>query len=205
MSDSVSVSLVLDLAGVLVFALSGALLAARRDLDAFGVVILAIVAGLGGGLIRDVLLGALPPAALRDERYLLCAVVAGAIGFRFHIVVERLHASIRLLDALGLGFFAVAGTFKALDADLGPVSAVLLGLITAIGGGIIRDLLVAESPVVLRRDIYAVPALLAAIIVVSAERADISRITTAIIAVTVAFAVRALALRYNWQAPRPRS
>jgi uncharacterized membrane protein YeiH len=201
-TTTVTVSLVLDLAGVLVFGLTAALLAARRGFDLFGIVFISIVSGLGGGLLRDVLIGRLPASALRDERYLICAAIAGLLGFRFHLLVERRSATIRLLDAAGLGFFAVAGTFRSLDADLGPIAAVLMGMITGIGGGIIRDLLLGESPTVLRRDIYALAAMLAAIVAVLAEGAGLHRSVTSALGITAAFTLRVLALRFNWQVPR---
>src|SRR5687768_14916916 len=108
-----SLTLALDIIGTAVFALSGALLAVRKDLDIFGVAVLSLAAGLGGGLLRDVLLGATPPAALEDETYLLTALAAALVGFLAHGWIERLSASVRLFDALGLGFFAVAGTLKS--------------------------------------------------------------------------------------------
>ena len=200
----ISFSLALDISGTAVFALSGSLVGVRKDLDIFGVSVLAVAAALGGGMVRDVLLGAVPPAALQHQVYLVTALVAALIGFRFHPRVGRLQASIQLLDAAGLGVFAVSGTLRSLAAGLGPISAILLGVITGVGGGVVRDVLAGEIPVVLRRDIYAVAALLGAAALVAAHRADVPDVPAAVAGVVITFAVRALAIRFNWQAPHAR-
>lgn len=202
-----TLTLLLDLAGTLVFALSGALLAVRKGLDIVGVVVLSVAAGLGGGLIRDVLLGATPPAALRNEAYLLTALVAAALGFWFHpgfARLARLNAGIRLLDAAGLGFFAIAGTLKSVNAGLDPVPAVMLGVVTGVGGGVVRDVLAGDVPLVLRQEIYALAALLGAVLFVLADRAGLARSSAAALGVAVTVLVRLLALRFDLQAPRPR-
>lgn len=202
-----TLTLLLDLAGTLVFALSGALLAVRKDLDIVGVAVLSVAAGLGGGLLRDVLLGATPPAALRNEAYLLTALAAAALGFWFHPGIARLarlNAGIRLLDAIGLGFFAIAGTLKSLNAGLDPVPAVLLGVVTGVGGGVVRDLLAGEVPLVLRQEVYALAALLGATIFVLADRGGLARSPAAALGVGATVLLRLLALRFNLHAPKPR-
>ena len=193
--------LVLDLLGVFVFALSGATLAVQRQLDAFGVLFLASVAALGGGVARDVLLGDLPPAALRDARYLLVPLVAAAAVFFFSPMVERLAGAVRLFDAAGLGLFVVAGTTKALDAGLGAVPAVALGCLTGIGGGVLRDVLAGVVPVVLRREVYAVPAILGATVVVVAHGADARSPGVLAVAAALVFGLRMVGVWRDWHAP----
>src|ERR671933_227977 len=153
--------LVLNLAGTFVFGLSGGLAAVRAKLDLFGVVVLSAVVGLAGGITRDVLIGT-PPATFRDWRYLAAAAAAGVVCFFAGRVLERVQRSIMIFDALGLGLFAVTGATKALQFGLGPVQAILLGTITGVGGGVLRDVLLREVPTVLRQGeaLYAVPALL---------------------------------------------
>jgi uncharacterized membrane protein YeiH len=196
--------LAVDLVGVFVFGLSGALVAVRRELDLFGVAVLAVATGLGGGMIRDVLIGAVPPVALADARYLIAALAAAGVGFVSHRLLERLGPAVRLLDALGLGFFAVAGTSKALSAGLPGFTAVGLGVLTAVGGGVVRDLLANEVPLVLHREIYAVAALVGAVIVTIAATLDAYEPLTAAIAIIVTFAIRLVAIRRQWNAPRPK-
>ena len=189
--------LVLDLLGVFVFALSGATLAVQQRLDAFGVLFLAGAAALGGGVLRDLLLDA-PVAALQDGRYLLVPPVAAALVFFFSPLVERLGPAVRLFDAAGLGLFVVAGTVKALDAGLGVVSSVVVGCLTGIGGGVARDLLAGVVPVVLRREFYAVPALLGALVVAALD----SRLPAVVVgAVLLVFGLRMLGVWKDWHAP----
>ena len=193
--------LVLDLLGVFVFALSGGLLAVQRSFDVFGVAVLALVAGLGGGLARDVLLGDVPPAALRDDRYLAVAVAAGLVVFAGARLVERLGPAVRLFDAAGLGLFVVTGTSKALAAGLGALPAVVIGCLAGIGGGVARDLLAGVVPVVLRREVYAVPALLGAAVLVAADGAGLSGPPVAAAAAAAVFVVCMLGLWRGWHAP----
>lgn len=196
-----SALVVLDLLGIFVFALSGAAAAVAKQLDLFGVLVLASVAALGGGLVRDVLLGDLPPAALRDARYLLVPLLAGVAVFLRSSFVERLASPVRLLDAAGLGLFVAAGTTKALHAGLGAVPAVALGSITGIGGGIARDVLVGEVPVVLRRELYAVPAILGAALVVTGDGLDTPRVPTLAAGALLVFVLRVLGIWRDWHFP----
>lgn len=199
-----NIAVALDLVGTLVFALSGALVGVRRDLDLFGIAVLAVSAGTGGGVLRDLLLGIAPPAALTNELYLPVALVAAGIGFFYHPGIAKLSSSVRLLDAVGLGFFAIAGTLKALDNGQGAVVAVLLGVLTGVGGGVIRDVLVAEVPVVLRQEIYALAALVGAAAFVALREAEVTKAIAVPASVALVVALRILAMRRNWQAPRPR-
>jgi uncharacterized membrane protein YeiH len=196
----------LDLLGTFVFALSGATLAVRRRLDVFGILVLAVAAGLAGGLLRDVVLGAVPPAAFEDTRYLLAALAAGATVFFGHRMIARLSRPVMVLDALGLGLFAVAGCRKALLFDLDPLPAVILGVLTAIGGGALRDLLVTEVPRVLREEVYALAALLGASVVVLGAMFELPDLGVAAIAIALTFVFRVVSVWRGWQAPRaPRS
>jgi len=158
--------LVLDLIGTFVFALSGAMAGVKSRLDLFGVLGLSYAAGNAGGVIRDLLIGAVPPAAISDWRYLAVSLLAGIVTFWRPSIIDRLRSPALLFDAAGLGLFAVAGTQKALAFGLNPIMAALLGMLTGIGGGMTRDVLLAEIPTVLRADLYAVAGLAGAAVVV---------------------------------------
>ena len=196
--------LVLDLSGIFVFAISGALVAVRKELDVFGVLVLAGTTGLGGGFLRDVLIDATPPAALADWRYLLVPVVAGLLTFVFHPVLGRLERVVTVFDAAGLGLFCVTGALKALDYGLGPVPAALMGMVTGIGGGIARDLLAGRVPVIFSSELYATPALLGATwAVLAAGLGAAARRRSRCPGVVLCFGLRMLALRRGWRAPLP--
>lgn len=194
---------VVDLVGIFVFAISGALVAVRRDLDIFGVLVLAGTTGLGGGFLRDVLIDATPPAALADWRYLLVPVTAGLVTFAFHSVVGRIERMIVVFDAFGLALFCVTGALKALQYGLGPVPAALMGMVTAIGGGIARDLLAGRVPEVFRGELYATPALAGAAVVVALDRLGQPTLLVAVVGAGVCLVWRLLALRLHWRAPMP--
>ena len=204
MPDQSPLLLVLDLVGIFFFAISGALVAVRKELDIFGVLVLAGATGLGGGFLRDLLIGATPPATLEDWRYLLVPVVAGLITFAFHPALGRLEPVVNVFDAAGLGLFCVIGALKALDYGLGPVPAALLGMLTGIGGGMIRDLLAGRVPVVFSSELYATPALAGATWAVVAQSLDQPVAVVALPGVAICFGVRVLALRRDWHAPLPR-
>jgi uncharacterized membrane protein YeiH len=194
--------LVLNLAGTFVFGLSGGLAAVRAQLDLFGVVVLAAVVGLAGGIIRDVLIGT-PPATFRDWRYLAAAAAAGVVCFFAGRMLERAERSVMVFDALGLGLFAVTGATKALQFGLGPVQAVLLGAITGVGGGMLRDVLLREVPTVLREGLYAVPALLGAAVLAAAQQAGSTSPVFPVLGVVVCVVVRLFGLRYDVNVPTP--
>ena len=151
--------LALDLFGTFVFALSGAMVGVRHRLDLFGVLVLSFAAATAGGIARDLLIGAVPPAPIADWRYIAVPVLAGLATFRWHPMIRRVQSPVLVFDAAGLSLFAVSGALKALAFGLNPVAAVLLGMLTGIGGGMVRDVLVAEVPTVLRAEVYAVAAL----------------------------------------------
>lgn len=192
---------VLDLGGTFVFALSGAVAAVNRRLDIFGILVLSFVAGNFGGITRDLLIGAVPPAALTDGRYLLASVIAGLIAFFLYAGVHRLRSPVLLLDAAGLAFFAVAGAQKAIEFGLSPVMSALLGMLTGIGGGMTRDVLLAEIPQVLRSDLYAVAALAGASIVVVGDMLGLSYGVSALVGGALCFGLRFMAIRRRWHLP----
>ncbi|MEV0287808.1 MULTISPECIES: trimeric intracellular cation channel family protein [unclassified Kribbella] len=195
---------VLDLIGIFVFGITGALVGVRKQLDVFGILVLALVTGLGGGFLRDVLIGATPPAALQDWRYLVVPVVAGLVTFFLHPGIGRVERLVNIFDAAGLALFCVIGARKAIEAGLSPLSAALLGTISGIGGGVIRDLLSGRVPVVLRSEIYATPAFLGAGIVVIAAALDYHVLWVPIVAALTCFGIRLLAILRGWNAPLPR-
>ena len=193
--------IVLDLTGTFVFALSGALAGVKRALDLFGVLVLSFAAANSGGIIRDVLIGAVPPAAIADWRYLAVSLFAGLVTFRFSSLVVRMSHPVLVFDAAGLAFFAVAGASKALAHGLHPVMAVVLGMVTGIGGGMIRDLLLAEIPTVLRAELYAVAALVAATIVVIGHLLQWPVAPVTAVALIACFSLRVLAITHDWRLP----
>ena len=194
---------VLDLVGIFVFAISGALVAVRRGFDVFGVLVLAGTTGLGGGFLRDVLIDATPPAALADWRYLLVPVAAGALTFGFHPAVGRMERLITIFDAFGLALFCVTGALKALHYGLDPVPAALMGMVTAIGGGVARDLLASRIPEVFRGELYATPALAGAVVVVVLDGLGLPVAVVAFVGAGVCLVWRLMALRLHWRAPMP--
>lgn len=197
---------VLDLLGVFVFALSGASLAVRRRFDIVGIVALATATGLGGGMVRDVLLADGPPAALRDQLYLVAPLLASALVVVGHRLVERLRRPVVVFDAGGLALFCVVGSAKALDHGLGVIAAILLGVITAVGGGVLRDVLAREVPSVFRSDnaLYAVPATLGATAVAVLWSLDAFSAPAAGTTAAGVLALRLLAMRFGWRAPTAR-
>ena len=195
--------LVLNLAGTFVFGLSGGLAGVQARLDAFGVVVLAVVVGLAGGITRDLLIG-IPPQTFRDWRYLAVAGGAGLVAVLAQPALERLERPILVLDAAGLALFCVTGASTALDHRVGAVEAVVLGAITGVGGGVLRDILVREIPVVLRTGLYAIPALVGAAIVVGASKSGTHNLAFPIIGAAVCFAVRLVGVYFDVNVPQTR-
>lgn len=190
-----------DLAGTFVFALSGATKAVEHKLDLFGVLVLCFAAGNSGGIARDVMIGAVPPAAITDWAYVAVSILAGAITFFWYPVINRLNSPVLLFDAAGLGLFAVAGAGKALAFHTGPVAAILLGTLTGIGGGIVRDVLVREIPAVLRTDIYALAALVGAAVLVGGRLLLVPSAAASCMGAALCFGIRLGAMRYGWRLP----
>ena len=195
---------VLDLVGIFVFAVTGALVAVRKNLDLFAALVLGGVTGLGGGFVRDVLIGATPPAALADWRYLMVPVAAGLLTFAFHPVIGRLERVVTLFDAFGLALFCVTGALKAVDYGLGPLPAALLGMVTGIGGGILRDVLAGRVPVIFEGALYATPALTGALVAVLLDRTDLPLGVVAAAGFSTCLGFRLLALVRGWRAPLPQ-
>lgn len=192
--------LVLNLVGTFAFGISGGLAAVRKGLDLFGAVVLAVVVGLAGGIIRDVLIG-IRPATLGDWRYIAAAAGAGLLAAVAHPVMGRIQRMIATLDAAGLSLFCVTGAATALSHGLGTVESIILGAVTGIGGGMVRDVLVGEIPVVLRGGLYAIPALVGAGIVTLAYREGNYSVAFPILGAAVCFAIRMVGLRYDLNLP----
>jgi uncharacterized membrane protein YeiH len=204
MATELPLLLALDLSGTFVFALNGALTAVHAArLDIVGVLTLGMITALGGGIIRDVLIGAVPPATFRDWRYLALAAGGGLVAFALSQWLNRLEMLIIVLDAVGLSVFAVIGASKAVafGLDVGP--AIILGTITGVGGGTIRDTLVRQIPSVLHSELYAIPALIGAAVTVATIRAGVYGITAALAAAAVCFVIRMLGVRFSLNAPAP--
>lgn len=202
-----SVLLVLDLVGTFAFALNGALVAVRAaHVDVVGVITLGMTTAVGGGILRDVLLGALPPATFVDWRYLAVAAGGGLLAFLFSSGLSRFTSPIDVLDAAGLSLFAVTGAGKALELGMGPVQAIILGAVTGVGGGTLRDVLIRQVPGVLSSGLYAIPALVGAALVVLATSSGVNQVLGAPAALGAAgscFAIRMVGLRFGLDAPRP--
>ncbi len=192
----------LDLAGIFVFATAGALLAVRKNFDVFGICVLALVTALGGGLFRDLVIGAVPPAAFGELSFFVTPLVAAVIVYFLHPEVQRINRAINVFDAAGLGLFCVTGTTKAYEYGLGLTASAALGVATAVGGGVLRDVLANEVPSLLRdREMYAVPALVGATMVALSIAFDgLNGVTTGAAIITT-FVLRLLAMRYHWRAP----
>ena len=196
--------LVLNLAGTFVFGLSGGLSGVQKRLDMFGVVVLAVVVGLAGGVTRDLLIG-VPPQTFRDWRYVAVAGGAGLVTLLAHQVLQELERPILVLDAAGLALFCVTGASTALDYRMGAVEAVVLGAITGIGGGVLRDVLLGEIPVVLRTGLYAIPALVGAAIVVVASRSGTHNLVFPLLGAVVCFVIRLAGLHFDLNVPQAPS
>lgn len=202
----VSLLLALDLAGSFAFALNGAFTAVRQArLDIVGVLALGIITAIGGGIVRDVLIDALPPATFVDWRYLAVAAAGALIAFFLSRPLERAVVPMIVMDAAGLSLFCVTGSSKALAYGLGAVQAVILGAVTGVGGGTIRDVLIGRVPSVLSSGLYAVPALLGATVTVVAVRLHVYGLGAALVAAAVCFGVRMLGVHFNLNAPAPPS
>lgn len=196
--------LVLDLIGTFVFALSGAVVGVKRRLDIFGVLVISFAAASAGGIMRDLLINSVPPAAIRDWRYVAAAVLGGLVIFIWFPRSQRsqrVRNFVLLFDAGGLALFAVTGTQKALGYGLNPVMAALLGMLTGVGGGMMRDVLVAEIPNVLRSDLYAVAALAGAVVVVIGHEVNFAPTVAALLGAMICLGLRLIAIRRRWQLP----
>jgi uncharacterized membrane protein YeiH len=196
--------LLLDLLGVFAFGLSGGLVAVRKRLDLFGVLVLAGASGLGGGILRDLLIGRTPPIGISDWRLIATAIAAGLVTFVYHPGVERLSRLVKVLDAFGLAVFAVGGAIVALaTVGIPPLAAIIVGTLTAVGGGALRDVLAGQVPEVLRRELYALPALLGSTIVVIAYEVNVLSSFIVWGAAALVFGIRMVAIVLHLNAPQP--
>jgi uncharacterized membrane protein YeiH len=199
---SAALLLTIDLIGTAVFAAEGASTAAHHHFDIFGILVISFVTALGGGLIRDVLIGDIPPSSVRDWRYPATALLAGAIVFLLHLSTDAMNFWVlTTLDAAGLSLFAVAGTAKALNFNIHPLLATMMGVITGVGGGTIRDILITQVPTVLRSDIYAVAALLGAVVMILALKSKLPQSVATALGITACFVLRMLAVYHHWNLP----
>ena len=192
----------LDLAGTFAFAISGAVAARQKKLDLFGIITIAYMVACGGGILRDLCIGAIPPAGLADWRYLALALAASVLAIAVYPVLQRLDHPVQMFDALGLGFFAVFGAHKALAYGHNVQVAIVLGVVSAVGGGAMRDVLLNRTPLILRKEIYASAALLAATLQVSGEQLELPAEWLPWFGIVLCFGLRYLAMRYHWNLPR---
>src|SRR5260370_5187797 len=199
-----TLTLALNLVGTFAFGLSGGILGVRKDMDVLGVLILRVARGLGGGIMRDILLGHIPPATLSDWRYLAAAGLAGLLVFLWFSRLVHYGKFLTTFDAIGLSIFTVTGTTIALDAGLGPAPAALLGMLTGVGGGVVRDVLAAEVPLVFRSEVYAVASMLGAVIVIVANQTGFSGIPAEILAALATFILRMGRYQRGWKIPVAR-
>jgi uncharacterized membrane protein YeiH len=198
-----TIVLVADLAGTAVFAAEGAISAMQSGLDLLGVMVLSFVVALGGGVIRDLLIGATPPNAVRDWRYPALAFLTGLLTFVFHAEARNLSAPLLMaLDAAGLALFAVAGAQKALSDGIGPFISTLMGTITGVGGGVVRDILLARVPMVLVADIYVSAAFVGGVVLVVGRRFGPSPMAAALLSGVACFILRVASVTYGWQLPK---
>lgn len=196
---------ILEIAGTFAFAISGATAARQRRLDLFGIFAIAFLVACGGGIIRDLCIGAIPPAGLTTWYYLVAALAAAVLTVGFYPLVERLKHPVLLFDAAGLSLFAVTGTQKALSYESNAQLAVLLGITTGVGGGVLRDVLLNRVPVILQKEIYAFAAFIASLVVVLGSYfSTISADLISIVAIAICFSLRMLALHLHWNMPVPR-
>ncbi len=193
---------ILDLVDTAAFAASGAWVGVRKHMDLFGVLVLGIVTAVGGGTLRDLLLGDIPPFSLKDETYIYIAVVISLVVFANRKQFEKFEKPLLYFDAIGLGTFVVIGTTKALDFQLGLLGAILMGVMTGTAGGVIRDILANQVPLILRREIYASACVAGGALLVILEHIGAGRLVAALCAAGTVIVVRLLAIHYNWALPK---
>ncbi len=201
--QSAHLLLLIDLIGTALFAAEGATTGMGVHFDVFGILVLSFVTALGGGIVRDLLIGSTPPNAVRDWRYAATALAAGALMFALHKTTAEMNPWVlTTLDAAGLAFFAVAGGVKSLEVGVHPLLATMMGGITGVGGGTLRDLLIGTVPTVLRADVYASAALLGAAVAIAMVRGRVPAPLATGAGIAVCFAVRMLAVAKHWNLPR---
>jgi len=193
---------ILDLVGTVAFAASGAWAGVRRQMDLFGVLVLGLVTAVGGGTLRDLLLGDTPPFSLQNETYLYLSIITSLAVFAGQHRFKTFERPLLYFDAVGLGTFVVIGTSKAIDFQLGFMGAVLMGVMTATAGGVIRDVLANQVPLILRREIYASACIAGGVLLVLLEKTGMVRSAAGLLAAIAVITVRLLAIRHNWALPR---
>lgn len=195
---------ILELIGIFAFGLSGAMLAVRKDFDIVGIVVLAWLTALGGGVMRDLILGINPPAALRDFSYFVLPLLAGGLAFFAHRFLERLSIGLLLFDAIGLGLFTVVATLRAASMGLDALPSAAIGVTAGVGGGLLRDIVAREIPVMVRADadLYTVPAIVGALVVASAESMGAYTPVVGILGAAAIVVFRVVAVTFKWRSPR---
>jgi uncharacterized membrane protein YeiH len=191
----------IDLAGTFAFAISGAVAAKEKGLDIFGILVVGFTVACGGGIMRDICIGAIPPAGLSDWRYLVMSIIASVLVMTLGAFLKLIHRPVMLFDALGLSLFAISGAEKAMAFSHNNEVAILLGMITAVGGGVIRDIFLARVPVIFQKEVYASAALLGAVVVVTGHSWGIPNNLLFPAGFLVSFVIRMLALKYHWELP----
>lgn len=194
----------LNLMGTFAFGLSGGVLAVRKQMDLFGILVLSLATGLGGGIMRDLVLGHTPPATVADWRYLASAALAGLLVFFWFSRVVRHGRFVVEFDAVGLSIFTVTGTSIALGAGLGLAQSVLLGVLTGVGGGVLRDVLAAEVPLIFRSEVYAVASMLGAVIIVLSSQTGFPTVPAEVVAAVATFTLRMVSVQRGWKIPAAR-
>lgn len=205
MTNLQSLYTLIDLAGTFAFAISGAVAARQRGMDVFGITVVAFTVACGGGIIRDLCIGAIPPVGLSDWRYLTVAIAAAIMTMGLESLVRRLNRPVLVFDALGLALFAVTGASKSLAFGHNNQVALLLGVLTAVGGGVLRDVLLNRIPVVLEKEVYASAALVGAGIVVLGNYFGWPGDWVFLAGFVICFSLRMLALRFRWRLPAFRT
>jgi len=200
----VTILYTLDLIGTAAFAASGAWAGVRRDMDLFGVLVLGLVTAIGGGTLRDVLLGDFPPFCLKDQTYLYLSLLVALLVFFLHPLMQRINYPLQIFDAVGLGTFVVIGTSKGLQFNLGFLGSVMMGVMTATAGGVVRDILSNQVPLILRREVYASACMVGGALLVLLHAFPIPKSLSLLLAAASVTTLRLLAIRHNWALPRPK-
>jgi len=200
----VTILYTLDLIGTAAFAASGAWAGVRRDMDLFGVLVLGLVTAIGGGTLRDVLLGDFPPFCLKDQTYLYLSLLVALLVFFLHPLMQRINYPLQIFDAVGLGTFVVIGTSKGLQFNLGFLGSVIMGVMTATAGGVVRDILSNQVPLILRREVYASACMVGGALLVLLHASPIPKPLSLLLAAASVTTLRLLAIRHNWALPRPK-
>lgn len=195
---------ILEILGTAVFAITGALKAVKHELDILGILVLASITGTGGGILRDLILGDTPPSSFVDETYFIISLISALIVFFMAPKIVKIWQIIRIGDAIGLGLFTAIGAAKGISYEMGIIGIILTGAITATGGGIIRDILVNEIPLVIRKDFYATAAIIGSLFLIGAETLHIDTTTSILSAAALTTGLRLLAMKLNLHLPKAR-